>query len=277
MFDSVTVYVILIIREEKIDFFREALGSMNSRLSGMILSITDLIFPNRCHFCSEPLIKRCCICNECQDDLELITKWYCSRCGAPLTAVFKKQRDNCSQCEDLIFTFGKNESLGVFTGKLRELIHLYKFNKRRSLYRFFSRLIIQNKRSFILSHDILIPVPLNRARYSERGFNQSFLIAREIAKAINMNFYGSILDRKGKSNPQSSIASRNERLINICDVFTVKNKWEKTIAGRNVLLFDDVLTTGATVSVCAEALYKSGANNVDVLTIARSLMEPSTV
>ena len=250
---------------------------MNSRFSGMLLSIIDLIFPNHCCFCSKPLKKRCCICNECQDDLELITKWYCNRCGAPLPVGFKKHKDFCSQCEDLKFTFTKNESLGIFTGKLRELIHLYKFNKRRSLYRFFSQLIIQNKRAFILSHDFIIPVPLNRARYSERGFNQSFLIAREIAKTTGMTFYGSILDRRGKSNPQSSIASRNERLINISDEFTVKSKWEDTIAGRNVLLFDDVLTTGATVSVCTEALFKSGSSNVDVLTIARALIEPSTV
>lgn len=250
---------------------------MNNRFSRTLMSIIDLIFPNSCCFCSEPLKESCCICSECQVGLELITKWYCKRCGAPLPAGFKKHVDYCSQCEDLKFVFGKNESLGVFTGKLRELIHLYKFNKRRSLYRFFSQLLIKHKRSFILAHDILIPVPLNRARYSERGFNQSFLIAREIARSSGITFYGSILNRRGKSNPQSSIASRNERLINISDEFTVKSKWEMTIAGRNVLLFDDVLTTGATVSVCTEVLYKRGVSNVDVLTIARSLMEPTTV
>ncbi len=240
-------------------------------------SFFNLLFPNCCVFCRKYLEKGSCICESCMNKLEIIDGLFCNRCGAPLPNDLLLNEKSCNQCTDLIFSYSKNESLGIFTGKFRELIHLYKFNKRRSLFRFFSDLTVRYKKTYILDHDILIPMPLTRSRYSERGFNQSHLIAKEISKEVPIKFFGDIVIRRGRSKPQSSVPARNKRLLNVTDKFIVRKKRRSHIADRNILLFDDVLTTGATASVCARALYKEGVQNVDVLTLGRALIEEVTV
>ena len=128
-----------------------------------------------------------------------------------------------------------------------------------------------------MGHDILISMPLSRSRYSERGFNQSYLIAREISKRAPITFYGNIVTRKGNAKPQSNIKTRKERLSNVTDLFIVKRKWRDFLFKKNILLFDDVLTTGATVSECAHSLYRANVRNVNILTLARALRGPSPV
>jgi ComF family protein len=179
----------------------------------------------------------------------------------------------CYQCQDLEFDFEKNESLGVYVEILRELIHLYKFSKRRSMSRTFTTLLMRYKREYIKGHDLLIPVPLNASRYSERGFNQSSLITDRISMHIQITCLEDCLKRSGTSRPQSSIHPIEERLKNLTDRFIVREKYKEIIKGKNILVFDDVLTTGATSSACAKTLYDAGAGRVDILTLARAVKE----
>jgi ComF family protein len=183
----------------------------------------------------------------------------------------------CPQCDDLRLAFERNESFGVFQGVLRELIHLYKFGKRRSLHRLFTELLVEAKMRFISGHDLIAPVPLARERALERGYNQSFLVAKGIAGKMSMPFYGEVLVRKGASKPQSGIRTRRERLQNVTDRIWVGKKAVDRVRGSSVLLLDDVFTTGATASECAKALMRKGARSVDLLTIARALVEPVDV
>ncbi len=237
--------------------------------------LTALLFPNRCVFCGVTLKEGSCACNECLRGIELINDPICARCGAPLRAVEGRQAKSCEQCTDLMLDYNKNESLGIFTGKLRELIHLYKFKHRKSLSRVFSDMLVKHKKNYIVSHDVLMAMPLTGSRRNERGFNQSFRIAREISKKVPVMFCGDIIVRKGRSRPQSRIAARKERLSNVTDRFIVKERHTGDLRGKNILLFDDVLTTGATASACARSLYQYNVKNIDILTLARALKEPS--
>jgi ComF family protein len=197
--------------------------------------------------------------------------------GAAAAAGANGHLGGCPQCDDLRLLFERNESYGVFQGALRELIHLYKFGKRRSLHRLFAELLVESKRRFILGHGLIAPVPLTRERALERGYNQSFLVAKGIAERLSVAFYGEVLVRKGTSRPQSGIRTRRERLVNITDLIWVGKRSIHKVRGSSVLLFDDVFTTGATASECAKALKREGARSVDLLTIARALMEPVNV
>jgi len=237
--------------------------------SGRLL--LNLLFPNKCHFCDAALKDGCCICSECLEDIEVIGENICTRCGAQLTGHTELNSHHCYQCRDLGFSFRKNESIGIFSGRLRKLIHSFKFEGRRSLFKTFTALSIVHKGSYIRSHDICIPVPLSRSRYLERGFNQSYLIAKAICKKIPVLFLGHSVVRKGRSSPQSSISSLKERLENLTDQFIVRKKAKGLVKDRNILLIDDVLTTGATASACARVLFDEGAKNVDLLTMARAV------
>jgi ComF family protein len=236
--------------------------------------LLNLLFPNSCSFCARRLDSGVCVCEECLKELEVVNDPACERCGAPDLELHSEypHRASCPHCEDLYFGFHTNKSLGIYTGRLRELIQLYKFQKRRLLFRTFVELLVAHRERYILEHDLLLPMPLSRSRYSERGFNQCQLIAQGIAKTLGIPFFGDILQREGHARPQSSLRSREARMANMTDRFRVRGKWQPHIEGRNALLFDDVMTTGATASRCAEALYGAGAENVDLLTLGRSLI-----
>jgi len=194
----------------------------------------------------------------------------CVHCGAPLSSDFLET--SCQQCADLAFGFRTNRSLGIYTGKLKELIQLYKFQKRRLLKKMFVDVLVTHNHVYINEHEILVPMPLSRSRYAERGFNQCTLIAEGIARRTGIPFHGDILKRIGNSRPQSSLGSKSERLANMKDQFVLKSRYRKLVRDKRVLLFDDVMTTGATASRCAEALYIENARSVDLLTIGRALV-----
>lgn len=154
---------------------------------------------------------------------------------------------------------------------MRELIHIYKFNRRRSLSLLFSDLLKAYKASYIVAHNVIVSVPLSKTRYNERGFNQSSLIALELSKRVGIPFYHRGLIREGRSQPQSSMNRIEERLKNFSDRFIVRERLRELLVKRDVLLFDDVLTSGATASTCARSLYAAGARSVDLLTLARAV------
>ena len=111
-----------------------------------------------------------------------------------------------------MFSFAKNESLGLYRGILRELIRKYKFEKRRGLARLFASLILRYKKGFLERHTVLVPVPLTPSRLSERGFNQASLVAERIAGPSSILLIEGCLKRRGASKPQSSIGMGKERL-----------------------------------------------------------------
>ena len=155
-------------------------------------------------------------------------------------------------------------SFGSYEGALRKLIHLFKYGKVESLARPLSRLLI---RALSLDHkfDAIIAMPMHWRKHWERGFNQAELLARPVAKhyglKLSMNFR-----RKRYTKPQAGL-SESQRRDNLKDSFHVRRP--EQIAGRRVLLVDDVFTTGATLRAAAGTLKAAGAAHVSALTLAR--------
>lgn len=210
------------------------------------------------------------VCPGCMENLKRAGRSCCLRCGAPVTG---KSGAVCDQCRDMQFAFTRNESIGVYGGEIRDLIRLYKFTGRRSLASVFARFALAEKKMYIERHDVLVPVPLTRRRHHERGFNQSALLAHRISRGISTPLLVRALCRRGNALPQSSITSLAQRKRNMTDRYYVRKRVRNRLSGLNVLLVDDVLTTGATASACAKALYCAGAVNVDLFTIARAVKE----
>jgi ComF family protein len=168
------------------------------------------------------------------------------------------------------FRFGRSRSLGIFHGRLRRLIHCFKFEGRWTLHGTFSKLLVRYAKGYLASHDLLVAVPLTPARLSERGFNQAAVMGRSVAYMCGKPFLNRAVERRGNAPPQSSL-NLERRVSNVTDTFTVRERHASSLKGRRVLLIDDVLTTGATASAAAAALLRSGARCVDVLTVARAL------
>jgi ComF family protein len=175
----------------------------------------------------------------------------------------------CVDCRRGLGGFDAVYSFGWFEDQLRELIHLFKFGcvkpAAKPLGDMLARVLPRE-----LKIDVIVPVPLHWTRLLTRGFNQSELLAMEVARRWQVPVDGALL-RKKRTSSQTEL-THDERRLNVEGAFEVRKS--AAVAGRSVLLIDDVLTTGATARACARMLKRAGARRVTVLTLARTDHRP---
>lgn len=151
---------------------------------------------------------------------------------------------------------------------VRETIIKYKFNEQSYLYKTFAEIILNNYKicSFLKKYDIIIPVPLYIDKFNKRGYNQTELIARVLARELRIKIDTKILKKVKNTAVQSTLKGK-ERVKNIKDAFEVTEN--QILKGKKVILFDDIYTTGSTANECARVLKKAGTETILVLTLAR--------
>ncbi|MBI2869563.1 MAG: ComF family protein [Chloroflexi bacterium] len=217
----------------------------------------DLLFPKRCVACGK---EGDYICRDCLKLLIPIEPPICPRCGRPSPAV-------CPECAARPARIDGVRSPFRFEGVLREAVHQFKYRNLRSLAGCLAALLFDYLAANPLPADVLVPVPLHPARLRERGYNQSALLARELGKRNGLPVAGGLV-RSRKTPPQARTGSLEERLANIAGAFECV---DDSLDGRNVLLVDDVATSGATLNACAAALKNRGAASVWGLALAREI------
>ncbi len=158
-----------------------------------------------------------------------------------------------------IFKYGEN---------IRKTILKYKFNEKAYLYKTFVNFLLKNENffEFIKKYDKIVPVPISKKRYKERGYNQSYLIAKEIAKNTNIELENNCLFKVKNITEQSKL-NKEEREMNIQGVYILKNK--ERLFSKNVILLDDIYTTGSTVNECCRILKQANPKSIGVFTIAK--------
>ena len=244
--------------------------------AGWAVAALDLVFPALCPVCDAALGagRRDPLCGRCWGAIDRLPPPDCDVCGAPSTlrADFARPRAPdarrvCRACTTSPPDYDYARSAAAYEGTLREALHAFKFSGKRALARPLGDLAIEQCRAF-LPHDIeaLIPVPLAYERERERGFNQAALLAERLARPLGIPAIPGWLGRIRATRPQSDLAAA-ERQANVRGAFRAAGR----VAGRHVLVVDDVLTTGATLGACARALRGAGARRIGVLTVARVL------
>ena len=154
---------------------------------------------------------------------------------------------------------------------IRDLIIKYKFNEKSYLYKAFSYMILKNQKimKYIKKYDIIICVPIHKKRKKYRGYNQSELIIEDVCKNDKTLKYVKDLLIKTKNIKPQSLLNKEDRILNISNVYKIDINKKEIIKDRNILLFDDIFTTGSTANECAKILKKYDAKKVGILTIAR--------
>ena len=170
-----------------------------------------------------------------------------------------------------IITYGNIKHCYIFQyeGIIREKILQYKFKDKAYLYKMFSEFFIKNEKvcRFLKNYDIIIPVPMTKKKIAKRGYNQTELIAKEIAKNTeNLEYLNNILIKQKETNIQSTLGKK-ERFNNVKNAYKIQNM--QKIKEKNIILFDDIYTTGATCMECQKIIMQAGAKSVALLTLAK--------
>ena len=218
----------------------------------IIRSLLDVVFPPICISCKDADSQRGTLCFSClreMTDSDALSR--CSRCGESV-GLFQTT-DPCAWCRKKKLRFDEVVVFGTYRDRLRTMICQLKYNRNTTVAKPLASLLLSVIPDPPFA-DIVIPVPLHWTRRLSRGFNQSELIAKQIAKQHSLSFSSQILIRKERTKPQIGL-SMTRRKSNVSNAFAVRNK--EMITGRAILLIDDVLTTGATASACANVLKKS--------------------
>jgi len=218
----------------------------------------DLIFPKKCVNCGE--FGSFC-CQKCLVKIKPIETQICPKCGK-----ISDKGKWCASCK------GKSDLTGIIvsaqyrSGPTKELIHHLKYNFILDLSPILADLLIDQLIDIDLRGDIIITsVPLHRRRQNERGFNQAEVLAKIVAKKVGYN-YLSLIKRKIHKKTQVELSGKQRR-ENLEGIFTPINT--ENIAGKTVILVDDVSTTGTTLEECAKVLRQAGAKQVWGLVVAR--------
>jgi competence protein ComFC len=217
----------------------------------------DLVYPPFCAGCGS---KGARWCPHCQQTVRLVTPPICKCCGREQDTV-----GLCPWCQSSRPHFTSLRSWGYFEGPLREAIHALKYRRDIGLGEVLSRPLIDMLVESIWPVDLIVPVPLGVARLKERGYNQSGLIARPLAWGTGLRYSPRALARVRETRTQVGL-SLDQRKENVRGAFQARSNM---VAGKNVLIVDDVMTTGSTLEACALALLQAGAMEVYGLTLAR--------
>ena len=225
--------------------------------------LLSLIFPAGCPACGLPLDRpaRGPLCEACWTQLPRHSDSACD-CGAPLPG---PDIDLCGRCRRGLADFDRGASLGPYTGALRVAIHQLKYSgKRRAASRLAEQMSrLEPVQRVLEGNPMLIPVPLHPRRGAERGFNQAALLAAALARPRGLQLLDGLV--RVRDTPPQTGRSAAARRRNMAGAFQATRPFRDL----DVVVVDDVLTTGATARACAKALRRAGARRVGLLTVAR--------
>ncbi len=221
----------------------------------------DWLFPPTCGGCGELATRWC---PSCQEQVTRITGPVCSLCGDPLPA-----DGLCRDCATTPPLYQALRSFGVFTGPLREAMHRLKYKRDIGIGEALSKHLIELYNDLKWDINLVVPVPLSAERARERGYNQSGLLGRPLAYALDQPYLPTALTRSRNTRTQVGLSAQ-ERRKNVEDAFVANPDQVKR---KVVLVIDDVTTTGSTISACAQALHQAGASAVFGLTLARAVLQ----
>ena len=229
----------------------------------------DLVLPPSCLACHAPVSEAGGLCPDCWNRISFIGRPCCARCGLPFT-IEAAPDAICGDCARMPPVFDRARAAFLYEGAGRELILAFKMADRSWLAPRLATWLQRAAAPLLPEADVVVPVPLHRWRLLARRFNQAAVLARLMAREADAAMVPDLLVRTRRTATQTRF-SRVERRRNVRGAFAVRRSRAPLVDGRNVLLVDDVMTTGATVSACARALRKAGAARVDVTTLARAL------
>jgi ComF family protein len=237
-------------------------GPLAYRAYKLFWTMLDWLYPPNCGGCGKSGTRWCKVCAQNTPEIE---SSICPICGD-----ISIDEQACQRCQTLPVHFTSLRSYTIYQGAIREAVHKLKYGGDKSLGDVLAQMMISGLEKLNWSLDIVTSVPLGLVRLAERGYNQANLLARPIALYKNLPFSTTLLSRVRETKTQVGLTTK-ERQENMNDAFKAVTKQAE---GNNILVVDDVATSGATINACAKALLAAGASKVYGYTLARAILDP---
>ena len=235
--------------------------SLKNRIGWFFNSFLDFLFPPLCLSCNQEIDKGL-VCFQCLDKINRTSLGVCAKCGYPLG-----YNQDCKHCK-VRLNLPRTRALGFYSEPWLPLIHALKYQGKKSLAKIFGHSMtgLLNSDPILKQADAIIPIPLHPARKRERGFNQAELLSLAISDQTGIPIHNA-LKRKKNTKSQVTLAPK-ERIENMQGAFIIRDK--EMIVNKRVILIDDVITSGATISSAAQVLQNAGVKEVYGLVVARA-------
>jgi len=247
-------------------------GKAVTTLKSALDAVLSFFYPEVCQYCGDEraTADRGYIGVDCRKHAKFIKPPICERCGLPfqgnVTSAF-----SCSNCRGSNLFFSAARSAVVARGMVLDLVHRYKYDRALWVEPFLADLLIQAAGESLQKEQwhMIVPVPLHPVKERHREFNQAERLAQRLGQATGIPVHKRVL-RRVHPTPSQTHLTREARAANVARAFTLREP--DRVAGKRIVIVDDVFTTGATTSTCARLLRQAHAQAVCVWTVARGLL-----
>lgn len=238
-----------------------------SLLSTILTFCLNLLCPPACPICRKEVETPHCLCPNCFGQLRFITQPYCKICGRPFE--YNAFGDLiCGSCMEKSPCYDMARSVLIYDDFSKQLVLAFKHGDHTELAPLFGKFLMSADPDLFQETDIIAAVPLHRLRMVKRKYNQAGLLCRKVSRHTGIPYHPNLLKRVKATKSQGHL-SHQKRQENLKNAFQITHATK--VSGKTVLLIDDVMTTGTTVSECTKALKKAGAKSVKVLTLYRAI------
>jgi len=235
-------------------------------LRAALAACADLIVPPCCLVCRARVSAHHLLCAACWRNVNFIRPPLCDVLGIPLPFDTGERTVSAAAVAHAP-AYNRARAVAHYSGAMRTLVHQLKYADRHDARTLLGRWLAEAGRELLPGIDVIVPVPLSRLRLLQRQFNQAAVLAGELSRQTGIPANPLLLVRTRSTRSQVGM-TRDQRSRNVAGAFAVPARRHAVLRGRNVLLVDDVVTTGATVEACARTLKRAGAARVDVLALA---------
>lgn len=236
-------------------------NKLKLQITSLFWTSMDWLYPPRCCNCDR---RGFVLCDECIMEIDPLRGTLCQKCGYPIDGKSRL----CEDCSQHTPPYTQMRSWAVHSGPIQKAIHALKYKRNLAMGKILAQplvdLVIKSKWQI----DLVVPVPLSSSRLRTRGYNQAALITSYLAASLDVQHSANCVKRVRDTSTQIEM-DVNKRFTNLLDAFYAN---PATLKKKNILIIDDVITTGATMQNCAKALLEAGAENIYCLSVARAIL-----
>ena len=242
--------------------------SGNNYAARALQTVFENVFPPQCMACNSLVAQSGGLCGQCWGDTHFISGLVCDKCGAPLPGDEGGEDEYCDDCLTIARPWNKGRAALIYKGAGRNLILGLKHGDRTEVGKSAGKWL-ERAATGLLHHNVIVaPVPLHWTRFFKRRYNQSALLAESLTALTGARFVPDLLVRRKKTGSLDGL-TKEKRFETLQGAISVNPRNQHDIAGKEVLVVDDVMTSGATFAACTEACFKARAKSVCVVALAR--------